>query len=181
MLIESENSLLLVVDVQEKLVPAIHGHEDVVAANRWLIQVAGELEVPVIASEQYPRGLGHTIEEIASLIPRERVYEKVEFSCAGAESCRQALDEMDREQVVLIGIEAHVCVLQTAMGLMAAGRDVFVVADAVGSRRPRDAELALARMGRAGVSVVSREMVAFEWLRRAGTEAFRTISRNYLR
>ena len=181
MLMDAERSLLLIVDVQEKLVPAIHGHEDVLAACHWLLGVAAELEVPVLASEQYPRGLGHTLPELAERLPAGAVHEKLEFSCAAAESCRRAFAAADRPQVVIAGIEAHVCVLQTALGLLADDREVFVVAEAVGSRRPADRELALERMRQAGVAVVSREMVAFEWLHRAGTDAFRAVSRNFLR
>lgn len=181
MLMDAQRSLLLIVDVQEKLIPAIHGHEEVLSACHWLLGVAGELEVPVVASEQYPKGLGHTVPDLAERLAPGAVHEKLEFSCAAADSCRQAFAAADRPQIVIAGIETHVCVLQTALGLLADRREVFVVADAVGSRRPADRELALARMRQAGVEVVSREMVAFEWLHRAGTDAFRAVSRNFLR
>lgn len=107
--------------------------------------------------------------------------EKLHFSCSADPGCTATLDALGRGQVVIIGMEAHVCVLQTALGLRQQGKDVFVVADAVSSRDPEDKALALARMGQAGVWVVSREMVVFEWLHCAGTDTFREISQNYLR
>jgi nicotinamidase-related amidase len=181
MLMQRDRSFLLVVDVQEKLIPAIHEQDRVVNNTAWLLGVAGVLEVPVQASEQYPKGLGHTIDELARLIPDGATTEKTHFSCAEAPACSAAFDALDRDQVIISGIEAHVCVLQTALGLKAAGRDVFVVADAVGSRSEQDAELALARMADAGVQLVTREMVAFEWLNQAGTPEFKRISKEYLR
>lgn len=181
MLIERAKSCLLVVDIQERLLPAIHEGERVVEHTAWLMQIARELDIPLLVSEQYPRGLGHTVAELADLIPEGAIVEKIHFSCAASPECQERLEEIDQDQVVITGMEAHVCVLQTALGLVANGRQVFVVADAVSSRRPEDAQLGLERMRAAGVQVVSREMVVFEWLHRAGTEEFRTISRGFLR
>ena len=181
MLIELAKSCLLVVDIQERLLPAIHEGERVIENTAWLMQIAQELEVPVLVSEQYPKGLGHTVPALQELAPEGALVEKIHFSCAASPACQKRLDAIDREQVVVTGVEAHVCVLQTAIGLAALGWQVFVVADAVSSRRVRDVELGLERMGAAGVHIVSREMVAFEWLHRAGTDQFRDISRRFLR
>lgn len=181
MLIEREKSCLLVVDIQERLVPAIHEGERVVENTAWLMRIASELGVPTLVSEQYPRGLGATVESLRQLAQDDSVVEKIHFSCAEAPECRGRLDALGRAQVIVTGIEAHVCVLQTAIGLAQGGYDVFVVADAVSSRRPEDAALALERLRAVGVAVVCREMVAFEWLHQAGTEIFRTISKQYLR
>jgi nicotinamidase-related amidase len=181
MLIQRERSSLLVIDIQERLLPAIHEGERVIENTAWLLRIAGELGVPVVLSEQYPRGLGHTVPSLLELVEEDAVVEKVHFSCAASPECRARLDALGRDQVVITGMEAHVCVLQTALGLAAAGREVYVVADAVSSRRPADAELGLARMRHGGVQVVSREMVAFEWLHQAGTDTFRDISRRFLR
>lgn len=181
-LLERERSELLVVDVQQRLLPAIADGEAVRDAVGWLVRLAGELDVPVTVSEQYPRGLGHTDETLAALLGAgARVLEKMHFSCAAEPAFRQALAEGGRDCFVIAGTEAHVCVLQTAIGLHEAGFQVAVVADAVGSRRPQDRDLALARLRESGVDVVSREMVAFEWLHRAGTEVFRRLSRELLR
>ncbi len=181
MLMRTELSCLLVVDLQERLMPAIHRADEVVANGVWLIRIAQRLNVPILASEQYPRGLGHTVAAIRELLPAEAFMEKTHFSCAAERECMRRIDACGREQLVLIGTEAHVCVLQTALGLRAAGKEVYLVADGVSSRSPRDAELALERMRAEGVRVVSREMVAFEWLHQAGTDRFREISREFLR
>lgn len=181
MLIDNAESCLLVVDIQERLVPAIHEGDRVVDNAAWLMEIARELGVPTLVSEQYPRGLGPTVERLRDLAPEDGVVEKVHFSCAAAPECRRRLDGLRRRQVVITGIEAHVCVLQTAVGLAEADWSVFVVADAVSSRRAADAELGLARMRASGVEIVCREMVAFEWLHQAGTDQFREISKRFLR
>ena len=181
MLMRAETSCLLVVDFQERLMPAIHDAERVMANGAWLIQIAQRLGVPVLASEQYPQGLGHTVAPIRNLLPAEAFMEKVHFSCAADRDCMRRIDALEREQIVVIGSEAHVCVLQTALGLRAVGKEVYLVADAVSSRSARDVELAVARMRAEGVRIVSREMVAFEWLHQAATDTFRAISREFLR
>lgn len=179
-LVRADASMLLVVDVQSRLVPAIHEGAGVVDRIIWLVRLAQAIGVPVAATEQYPQGLGPTVPSLAALLPPAATGTKVHFSCAAA-GCLPSLPGADRPQVVLAGIEAHVCVLQTAFGLLEQGREVFVVADAVGSRDPAHRALALERMARRGVGVVAGEMVGFEWLGRAGTERFREISREFLR
>ncbi|MDG4553796.1 MAG: hydrolase [Candidatus Competibacter sp.] len=181
MLMKIETSCLLAVDFQERLMPAVHDADRAVANGAWLIRIAQRLNVPVLASEQYPRGLGHTVTAIRELLPTEAFMEKLHFSCAAERDCMRRIDALGRQQIVVIGAEAHVCVLQTALDLRAAGRDVYLVADAVSSRSPRDVELALERMRAEGVRVVSREMVVFEWLHQAGDDRFREISRDFLR
>ena len=135
-LLRADTSMLLVVDVQARLVPAIHDGAAVVERIVWLVRLAQALGVPVAATEQYPQGLGPTVPALAALLPRGSIGEKVHFSCAAA-GCLPALPGAGRPQVVLAGTEAHVCVLQTAFGLAAEGREVFVVADAVALARPR--------------------------------------------
>lgn len=181
MLISPDRSCLLVIDIQEKLMKAIHDAETVIANSAWLIQIAARLGVPTLASEQYPQGLGHTLPSLRALLAEEAIMEKTSFSCFAEPRCRKRIDACGRDQFILIGAEAHVCVLQTALELLQHGRIVYVVADCTSSRRLRDAELALDRLRAEGTRVVSREMVAFEWLQRAGTEQFRQISRDFLR
>lgn len=181
MLMRVATSGLLVVDFQERLMSAIDDADRIVANGAWLIQIAQRLGVPVLASEQYPQGLGHTVAAIREWLPAEAFMEKRHFSCAADQDCMRRIDALNCEQIVVIGVEAHVCVLQTALGLQATGMEVYLVADAVSSRSPRDVELALERMRAEGVRVVSREMVVFEWLHQAGTEQFRAISREFLR
>jgi nicotinamidase-related amidase len=180
MLIDARQSALLVVDVQERLLPAIDDWQRTLDAVIWLIQVARRLDVPLLVSEQYPKGLGHTHADVLAVLPAGVVVEKVHFSCL-PDACLPPLVGSDRQQVVVCGTEAHVCVLQTAIDLKLSGKDVFVVADAIGSRTPESKHLALERMRQHGIEIVSREMVAFEWLRVAGTPLFREISCDYLR
>lgn len=181
MLIHPDKSCLLVIDIQEKLVPAIDQSEALVENSCWLTDIANRLHVPVLASEQYPQGLGHTLAPLRARIPAEQILQKTAFSCASEPACVAAINSLKPAQVVIIGTEAHVCVLQTAMELMQQARDVFVVEDCVGSRDPANKTAALARLRQCGAHIVTREMVAFEWLRRAGDDRFRQISREFLR
>jgi len=180
MLMDKEQSVLLVIDVQEKLLPAINEWRIVLGNVVWLIRVAKRLGLPVIASEQYPKGLGRSHPDVLAELPDGAVGEKLEFSCRQS-SCLDALPGNERRQYVVCGMETHVCVLQTALDLKAAGKDVFVVADAVGSRTEENKNLALKRMRACGVDIVSREMVAVEWLKTAGTPLFKEISRDFLK
>lgn len=180
MLIDARNSALLVVDVQGRLVPAVAGWQTLLDHVIWLIRVARRLEVPVLACEQYPQGLGPTHPAVAAELPAGCIASKLHFS-AVAGACHGLDQAGGRGQYVVCGMETHVCVLQTVMELLAGGKQVFVVDEAVGSRRDADKALALQRMRDAGASIVSREMVAFEWLRRADSEVFREISRTFLR
>lgn len=180
MLIDARNSTLLVVDVQGKLVPAIAGWQALLDHVIWLIRVARKLDVPVLACEQYPQGLGPTHPAVAAELSPGCMASKVHFS-AVAGACHGLDLPAGPGQFVVCGMETHVCVLQTAMELLAAGKQVFVVEEAVGSRRDGDKALALARMRDGGASIVSREMVAFEWLRRSDSDVFREVSKAFLR
>lgn len=175
-----ERSALWVIDVQDKLLHLIDDWQRVLDGVMWLTAVARDLRVPVLVSEQYPKGLGHTHADLLAVAGDAAVVEKVDFSCVEA-GCFAGVPHADSEQVVVCGIEAHVCVMQTALDLAAAGRQVFVVADAIGSRAASDRQLAIERMRTAGVTIVSREMVCFEWLVRSGSDEFKQISKKYLR
>ena len=181
MIIQRERSLLLVVDIQDRLMAAIPEAPAVIANSAWMLRLAARLNVPVLASEQYPQGLGHTVAALRELLPGGAIMEKTFFSCAAEPACRARIDACGRDQILLAGAEAHVCVLQTALGLLAAGKEVYVLADCISSRHARDAELAIARLRAEGVRIVSREMAAFEWLQQAGTGLFREISREFLK
>lgn len=180
MLLAAERSTLLVIDMQRKLLPAIHEHEAVTANVAWLIRAAQKIGIPVAATMQYPKGLGALVEVIADLLPEGATGTKNHFSCVAA-GCLPGLPGTDRAQVVIAGVEAHVCVLQTALELVEDGREVYVVADAVGSRRIADRDLALARIRQEGGRVITREMAVFEWLKEAGTPLFKDVSRTLLR
>ncbi|GIZ11009.1 hydrolase [Pseudomonas sp. NCCP-436] len=180
MLMQAKDSTLLVIDLQERLLPAIDGGSAVLEQATWLVRVAQQLQVPIIATEQYPKGLGTTAAGLRELLPDEGLREKIHFSAAAGAGLFD-LPGGERRQFIVCGAETHVCVLQTVLELLAVGREVFVVDEAVGSRRPRDKALGVARMERAGAVIVSREMVAFEWLEQAGTDRFRAISREFIR
>ncbi len=181
MLMHPRHSMLLIIDVQERLVPAIHDASLLVENCVWLARLANEMKIPVKVSEQYPRGLGATVTALREQVDSDAILEKVHFSCAGEESCRAGIYETGRDQMVVAGIEAHVCVLQSVLNFLEAGKQVFVVADAVSSRKPWDAELGIERMRQGGAQIVTREMVFFEWMQKAGTERFKALSKNYVR
>ncbi|MCP5523942.1 MAG: hydrolase [Verrucomicrobiales bacterium] len=173
--IRRARSGLLVVDFQERLLPAIDHGERVVAEAVRLVSVARVLGIPVLATEQYPRGLGRTVPDFGNGLDGVRVREKLTFSACGADGLVAELEARDLQDVVLCGIETHVCVCQTALDLLDQGRRVFVVADAVSSRTPANRQIGLDRMRASGATVVSMEMVVFEWLERAGTEEFKQV------
>ncbi len=163
------------VDVQERLLPAIFEKERVVENAVRLIRGAAVLRVPVFATEQYRKGLGPTVAEVAAAIPGFAPTEKVAFSACGAGGFVPALRKRKVSEVILCGIEAHVCVTQTCLDMLDEGFRVFVVADAVSSRTPENYRLGIERMRAAGAAVVSTEMVLFELLEQAGTAEFKQI------
>lgn len=181
MLLSRKNSMLLLVDVQEKLISKIINHEQLVKNCKWLMEIAKRLHVPVLVSEQYPKGLGPTVPTLRELVSNDQVMEKLHFSCAADNGCVKRIDELHRSQIVIIGIEAHVCVLQTAIDLHEQGKQVFVVADAVSSRSDSDKKLALKRLRSLGIQIISKEMAVFEWLHQSGTPEFKQISQEFLR
>lgn len=180
MLIHAQDSTLLVIDIQERLFPIIEDNTALAEYSAWLIQVAQRVGVPVLLTEQYSKGLGPTIAALRDGIDEGSIIEKLHFSAArDGELFKRPGGE--RRQFVVCGAETHICVLQTVLDLLARGHQVFVVEEAVGSRRARDKALGLARMQQAGASIISREMVAFEWMEQAGTDLFRSISREFIR
>ena len=179
MLARRDKSQLLIVDVQAKLAPSVHDHVAVIANCARLIGYARRLGVPVTVSEHYPAGLGATVADLADILGSSAVRrEKISFSCWRDEGLRERLEQLrseGRTEVVVAGMEAHVCVGQTVHDLLANGFDVFVVADAVTSRSPQTRELALYRMQQSGAAIVGHEMIAFEWLERADVPEFRDV------
>lgn len=173
--LDREHCQLLIVDIQERLLPYIHEHETIVASAAKMIRAAHALEVPVTLSEQYPKGLGDTtpaIRDAAGDAPRA---EKMTFSFCGDPACRETITRHVRSQVLLVGIETHVCVQQTALDLIGLQMQPVVLADAVGSRRPLDDRIALDRMRHAGVIVTTVESAIFQLVRESGTELFKRI------
>ena len=173
--LQRAQAALVVVDVQERLLPSIFEKERVVRNTVRLARGAGVLKVPVLVTEQYRKGIGPTVPEVVAAIPDFAPMEKLAFSACGAGEFVPALKRSNASDVVLCGIEAHVCVLQTCLDLVAEGFRVFVAADAISSRTPENYRLALERMRAAGASIVSSEMVLFELLEKAGTAEFKQV------
>ncbi len=171
-------SQLLIIDIQEKLLPTIHAVHGMIERTRFLVEAARVLQVPITLTEQYPKGLGPTEHELrAHCGNASPVFAKTSFSCLRDEAIAAHVASFsDRRQLVLVGMEAHVCVLQTALDAKAQGYDVFVVGDAVSSRALSDSEAARRRLKAAGVTMVSAEMVFFEWLERSGTPEFKQLA-----
>lgn len=180
MKLDATQSILLIIDLQSRLLPAIADGAAIVEHTRWLLGVARQLNIPVLLTEQYPQGLGPTTEAIANQIATPERLEKTHFS-AVTEGNLLSHPTAQRRQWIVVGTEAHVCVQQTVLDLLSAGRQVAVVAEAVGSRQATDKAVALQRMQQHGADIVSREMVAFEWLQQANTPEFRTLLKNFIR
>ena len=169
-----EDTALLVVDIQEKLLPKIMQAGEVLRNASFLVNAAKVLGVPVIATEQYPKGLGPTVEPIRGLLTT--VWEKKTFSAVGEGGALDFLKSDARIKVVVAGIEAHICVMQTVLDLLNQGFHVFVCVDAVSSRYAIDVKIALKRMQQAGAILVTAETCVYEWLETAANPAFREIS-----
>jgi len=169
-----EDTALLVVDIQEKLLPKIMQAGEVLRNASFLVNAAKVLGVPVIATEQYPKGLGPTVEPIRGLLTT--VWEKKTFSAVAEGGALDFLKSDARIKVVVVGIEAHICVMQTVLDLLNQGFHVFVCVDAVSSRYAIDVKIALKRMQQAGAILVTSETCVYEWLETAANPAFREIS-----
>jgi len=173
--LDVDRAMVLEIDIQTALLPAIRNGEQVVQASRKLLEGVRVFEMPVLATEQYPKGIGATVEPVAQCLEacKARIIEKLTFSSCGEERVREAILTIDRPQIVVIGIEAHVCVQQTVLDLLTMDYDVFVCADAVGSRGRTDYERALLRMQHAGALITTVESALFELCERCGTERFK--------
>lgn len=175
-MMQASSSQLLVIDIQERLAPVTSDPAQVVRNTGVLLEAAAILEVPHTVSEQYPRGLGATVDGVAAKADARRTFDKVHFSCQADDRLAGEIARSDRGDIVVCGMEAHVCVLQTVLDLVDAGYRAYVVADAIASRTATSRDLAIARMRRHGAEIVTTEMVVFEWLRTAGHPAFRQVS-----
>ena len=176
--LDAEKAVLVVIDVQERLVPAMP--EDIYLRLRntvaMLVEVAGLLGIPVVTTEQYPKGIGHTVPELAAAC-NETVIEKVSFGCCGEPIFLKALKNPGRTQVLITGMEAHVCVYQTVLGLLEDGYYVHLIRDAVCSRNKTDYLAGVANAQQAGAVVTTAETVMFQMLQKSTHEQFRTVSK----
>src|SRR6056297_1358387 len=175
--IERNRTVLLVIDVQERLLPVIAGAEELQKRVGVMVDGAAALGVPALFTEQYPKGLGHTVPEIAERLAPASPVEKVSFSCCGVGEIDAALAKIAPATVLVVGIETHVCVLQTCLDLLGRGMTPVLVADCVGSRHEADHHYAIERLRNAGAIVSTAESVLFELTGTAGTDEFRQISR----
>lgn len=169
-----ENSVLVVIDIQDKLLAKIPMATTLVQNAGFMLDVAALLDVPIRATEQYPKGLGPTTAEIARRLPQ--TIAKTAFSCCGAGTFLEELEMLQRSNIVLVGMETHVCVMQTAFDLVEAGLHIFLPVDALATRFAVDHDQALRRMERAGAILTSSEAIAFEWLRDSTHPKFKAVS-----
>ncbi len=177
---ESNNSILIIIDIQERLCTAMPEKimHNVSANTQVLCQAANLLDIPVIVSEQYPKGLGSTLPEISTCLSEETlIQEKTCFSCASNKDFINKLEGFSKKQIILAGIEAHICVTQTAIELQQQGYQVFIVSDAVCSRRKKHYKNALQRLQQLNCIITNIESICFEWLRDASHSQFKAISR----
>ena len=173
--LDRSRAQLLVVDIQERLLPQITDHESLVTQAERMIRAAAALELPITVSEQYPKGLGPTVPAIRAAADGADRAEKLTFSFCADAACRQRITGVARPQVLLVGIETHVCVLQTALDLLEMQMTPYVLADAVGSRRPVDHNTALDLLRQAGAVVTTVESAIFRLVHAAGTDLFKRI------
>ena len=175
MLIRARDSVFVVIDMQERLVPAMQAPARTLKNTRLLLAAAQESDVPVLMTEQYPQGLGHTVPDILKAAGNAQIIPKIHFSCMEEDGFRNTFKALGRKQAVLAGMEAHICVVQTAASLIEEGYEVFVVSDATASRTIESENACLQRLSASGVGIVTTEMVVFEWLGKAGTPAFKNL------
>ncbi len=171
-----DNSLLIIVDVQEKLFPHISNHERLERHLVALIQGIQALQIPILCNQQYTKGLGETIPSVKALLSSVPVHEKLTFSCCGNESFMEALIALNRKNIILVGIESHICVQQTALDLLEKGFHVTLCVDALGSRKEVNHTLALRRMENEGAVLGSTESILFELLGTASHPLLKVIS-----
>jgi len=177
-LLTAANSAMVVIDVQSKLTSVMSETQRICGHAGFLLEAASRLSVPVLVTEQYPQGLGRTERVLITKLPENTpIFEKSGFSCCAALGFSAALQATGRKQIILLGMEAHVCVLQTALELRHMGFQVHVVEDAVCSRKEAHKLFALKRLAQQGVTVTNHESVIFEWLRDAAHPEFKAISR----
>lgn len=175
--LEADQCALIVIDIQEKLLPPIFERERLVKNSQLLIRLAGILKIPTLLSTQYAKGLGETVPDIASLLPETRAIDKLMFSCFGSDVFCSSLKRLpgNRNTVLLCGMESHICVMQTALAALREGYLVHVASDAVSSRTEWNWKIGLQRMRDAGAVISSAEMMMYELLRSSGEPAFKQL------
>ncbi len=175
--LKKENAIILIVDIQEKLATVMTEKEQVISRCQILVEAAKLFAMPVIVTEQYPKGLGPTVREITEPIESYQPVEKITFDCCAEPAFSGRIDTEERREIILTGMETHICVLQTCLGLLRKGYTVHVVKDAVCSRTKQNFKTGIEMMRDAGAVITSTETVLFQLLEKAGTDEFRTLSK----
>ncbi len=178
--IQREEAVLVIVDVQDALMKKMNPEvgAKVIRNIRTLLAFGHRLAIPILVTEQYPKGLGATVSEIKQDLGSSLPIDKVSFSCCGVDSFNAKLNQTGRRQVILAGIETHVCILQTADDLLQTDREVYAVADAICSQRKLDWEVGLRWMEKRGAMISTTEIIAFQLLKEAGTEEFKALAKS---
>jgi len=174
-MLKRDKAALLVIDFQEKLLPTISNHETIVPSTVKLIRFCKELGIPVLWTEQYPKGLGHTVHELKSELDGLAPIEKTEFGCTGNPDFDKALEQSGRSQLLVTGIEGHICVMQTVLNALDTQKEVYVATDAIGSSSVSQCEAGIERMAKHGAEMVTSQMAMFEILGKAGTPEFKQV------
>ena len=178
MMENGSDAFVCVVDLQERLVPTQSSPEELLKRVRIMLEGARALEIPLIAAQQYPKGLGPLVPEVKELLPENTfIADKITFSCFASPEFREAAEKLNRRRMILLGVETHVCVLQTALDALKLGYEVYLVEDCTDSRHVSDRAAGIALMRESGVKIVTSEMLLFRLLHDAGHPAFKTISR----
>ena len=179
MVLEKENSQLLVVDIQEKLVSVMSERKKLIRNSLVLIESANEFHIPITFSTQYTKGLGGLHPDITKFSNGCDVFDKISFSCSKDNKINDSISHkvnLGHSQLIIFGIELHICVLQSALGFKQKGFEVYVVVDATSSREKESMEIAITRLTKYNISIVTTEMVIFEWLKYSGTDTFKKLS-----
>jgi nicotinamidase-related amidase len=174
-IIDKKKTVFVLVDIQDKFIPVINDIDRIISNSNILVKASEILNIPLIVTEQYPKGLGYTTKKI-DLPDKKYLIEKINFSCFESEEFVKKIKELKVDSIVLFGVEAHVCILKTALDALKNNFDVHVVVDAISSRSLENKTIAIERMRQSGIFIVSTEMILFQLLDKAGTEEFKLIS-----
>ena len=178
MRILKDETCAVMIDLQEKLFPVISNNDTLLSRCSILIEGLNALQIPLIVTEQYPKGLGTTLPAIQKILAKNTdIVEKISFSCIGSNQFLSKLNWLNKDNVLVFGIESHVCVLQTVIDLIDSGKTPIVIKDCISSRNISDMEIALERMTKEGAIISTSESILFELCQKAGTDTFKTISK----
>lgn len=175
-ILDKDQALLMVIDIQERLVPAMNVADQVINNTNILISAAKEFKMPIITTEQYPRGLGNTVPELKVHIDPNYVFAKTSFT-AYTEEVKQAMEKLDRKKIIITGMETHICVFQTIRDLLTEGYEVFISSDGVCSRTNENHKNGLSLIENMGAVITNTETIIFDLLKRAGSPEFKTLSK----